>query len=76
MNYDKSLQFATRNFVQGVLPKGAGTTAGMLGFMFWAAERPAVRGIGTVPPNSCEKGVGTGATALDIPGPMHALRVH
>ena len=67
VNYAKSLQAATRNFVQGVLPNGAGTTAGMLGFMFWAAERPSTRGIGTVPPNSCENGVGTGATALGVP---------
>ena len=74
MNYANSLQASTRNFVQGVLPKGAGTTAGMLGYMFWAAERPAVRGVGTVPPNTCEKGVGAGATALGIPVPMPALR--
>jgi len=76
VNYSKSLQAATRTFVQGVLPKGGtGTTAGMLGFMFWAAERPAVRGIGTVPPNGCANGVGTGATAMDVPVPMSALRM-
>jgi len=73
-NYAKSLQALTRNFVEGVLPNGAGTTAGMLGFMFWAAERPSTRGIGTVPPNSCEGGVGAGATALNMPLPMPALR--
>jgi len=75
VNYSKSLQSATRSFVEGVRPNGAGVTSGMLGFMFWAAERPAVRGIGTVPPNSCEKGTGAGATALNIPIPMSALRV-
>ena len=76
VNYSKSLQSATRSFVQGVLPKGGtGTTAGMLGFMFWAAERPSSRGIGTVPPNGCANGVGTGATAMDSPIPMSALRV-
>ena len=47
---------------------------GMLGYMFWAAERPSSRGIGTVPPNSCENGVGAGATALGAPIPMPALR--
>ena len=73
-NYGRSLQSATRSFVEGVAPKGAGTTAGMLGFMFWAAERPAVRGIGTVPPNTCEAGVGAGATALGVPVPMPPLR--
>jgi len=73
-NYAKSLQALTRNFVEGVVPNGVGTTAGMLGFMFWAAERPSTRGIGTVPPNSCEGGVGAGATALNMPLPMPALR--
>ena len=74
VNYSKSLQSATRTFVEGVLPKGAGVTAGMLGYMFWAAERPSTRGIGTVPPNTCEGGVGTGATNLGVPIPMPALR--
>jgi hypothetical protein len=73
-NYTKSLQSATRSFVEGVLPNGAGTTPGMLGFMFWAAERPSTRGIGTVPPNTCEGGTGAGATALNVPIPMPALR--
>ena len=74
VNYTKSLQSATRAFVESALPNGAGTTAGMLGYMFWAAERPATRGIGTVPPNSCENGVGAGATALGVQIPMPSLR--
>ena len=74
VNYSKSLQSSTRSFVQGVLPNGAGVTPGMLGYMFWAAERPSTRGFGTVPPNTCEGGVGGGATALEIPIPMPALR--
>ena len=74
MNYSKSLQSATRSFVQGVLPNGAGTTPGMLGYMFWAAEKPSTRGYGTVPPNTGEGGVGAGATALNIPIPMSVLR--
>lgn len=73
-NYPKSLQSATHSFVQGVVPNGAGVTPGMLGLMFWAAERPSSRGIGTVPPNTCEKGAGAGATALNVPLPMPALR--
>ena len=75
VNYAKSLQAATRNFVEGVLPNGAGSTAGMLGYMFWAAERPSSRGIGTLPPNTCENGIGTGASALGVSIPMPALRV-
>ena len=74
VNYAKSLQSATRSFVEGVLPNGAGATPGLLGYMFWAAERPSTRGIGTVPPNTCENGVGAGATALNVPIPMPALR--
>ena len=73
-NYSKSLQSSTWNFVRGVMPNGAGLSAGMLGYMFWAAERPSSRGIGTVPPNTCEKGAGGGATALSVPIPMPALR--
>ena len=74
VNYAKSVQSATRSFVEGVLPNGAGTTPGLLGYMFWAAERPSTRGIGTVPPNTCEKGVGAGATALAVQIPMPPLR--
>ena len=46
----------------------------MLGFMFWAAERPTPRKISTVPPNSCEGGVGVGAAEFKIPIPMEPLR--
>ncbi|GAA1897207.1 hypothetical protein [Asanoa iriomotensis] len=74
VNYPASVQNAAAPYVQSVAPNGAGTTAGMLGFMFWAAERPAVRGIGTVPPNTCQAGVGAGATALAIQIPMPSLR--
>lgn len=74
VSYDTSLQKATAPYVRSVAPNGAGTTAGMLGFMFWAAERPSTRGIGTVPPYTCENGMGGAATALNIPIPMPALR--
>ncbi|MCW3816735.1 hypothetical protein ONA91_20010 [Micromonospora sp. DR5-3] len=74
VDYATSVQQAAAPYVQSVAPRGAGTTAGMLGFMFWAAERPATRGIGTVPPNTCERGAGAGATALAVPVPMPALR--
>ena len=45
VNYSKSLQASTRTFVQGVNPNGAGLTPGMLGYMFWAAERPSTRAL-------------------------------
>jgi len=74
IDFNTSLQKATGNYVQTVVPNGAGTTAGMLGYMFWAAERPSTRRITTAPPNSCEGGVGAGATFFNIPVPMPALR--
>jgi hypothetical protein len=73
-NYNNSLQKSTASYVQSVLPNGAGTTPGMLGFMFWAAECQGTRAVCTTPPNSCENGTGAGATALNIPIPMPALR--
>jgi hypothetical protein len=73
-NFTSSLTNSTGSFVQTVAPNGAGTTSGMLGYMFWAAECPATRRICTVPPNSCEGGVGVGATTYGIPIPMAPLR--
>jgi hypothetical protein len=46
----------------------------MLGYMFWAAEKPASKGVTTDPPNSCQGGVGAGATAFSVTVPMPALR--
>jgi hypothetical protein len=71
-NFAVSLQSSTGSFVQTVAPK-VGTTPGMLGYMFWAAEKPSTRGVGTQPPNTCEGGVGVGATTYDIPIPMLVL---
>jgi hypothetical protein len=74
-DYAASVTKATADYVQRVLPKaGTGTTPGMLGFMFWAAERPSTRGATTQPPNSCERGMGVAATTLAIPIPMPPLR--
>jgi hypothetical protein len=74
VDFNNSLQKACGTYVQTVAPNGAGTTSGMLGFMFWAAETPSSRRISTTPPNSCEGGVGAGATFYNIPIPMPALR--
>lgn len=75
-NFAQSLQKATGPFVQGVAPnpQGPGSTTGMLGFMFWAAECEGTRTVCTTPPNSCQGGVGVGATTYDVPIPMPALR--
>jgi len=74
-SFGSSLQSSTGSFVQTVASKaGSLTSAGMLGWMFWAAEKPSTRGVGTQPPNTCEGGVGAGATNYEIPVPMPALR--
>ena len=74
-NFANSLQKSTGTFVQAVAPiAGYGTTPGMLGYMFWAAEKPSTRGTSTQPPNSCEGGVGAGATYYNIPFPLPAIR--
>jgi hypothetical protein len=73
-NFAASLQNATGGYVQTAAPNGAGSTSGMLGYMFWAAERPSTRGVTTTPPNTCEGGVGVGATTYQISVPMPALR--
>jgi hypothetical protein len=73
-NFNNSLEKSTGTYVQSVAPNGAGTTAGMLGYMFWAAECEGTRSVCTTPPNSCQGGVGAGATFYNIPIPMPPLR--
>ncbi|HEX3106928.1 MAG TPA: hypothetical protein VHQ22_21025 [Terriglobales bacterium] len=73
-NFSASLENSTGNYVETVPPNGAGTTDGMLGFMFWAAECQGTHSICTTPPNTCEAGVGVGAKTYNIPLPMPALR--
>jgi hypothetical protein len=72
--FASSDQKAGANFVETIAPKGAGTTPGMLGFMFWAAGCQG-QGTGcTFPPNSCQGGMGVAATTFNIPVPMPPLR--
>ena len=75
-NYASSEQKADANYVQTVQPNGAGTSAGMLGFMFWAAEFPSSRRgyTPTWPPNSCEGGMGVAASVFGLSIPMQPLR--
>lgn len=72
--FSSSLEKSTGTWVQTVVPAGAGTTSGILGYMFWAAECPSTRMTCTVPPNSCQGGVGVGSSTYNIPIPMPALR--
>ena len=73
-NFSASLEDSTGTFVKTVAPNGAGSTSGMLGYMFWAAECQGTRTECTTPPNTCQGGVGVGAATYDIPLPMTALR--
>jgi hypothetical protein len=73
-NFSASLQDSTGSFVQTVAPHGAGATPGMLGYMFWAAECQGAGTVCTTPPNTCQGGVGAGATSYNIPIPMAPLR--
>jgi hypothetical protein len=73
-NFSNSDQNTAANFVETIAPAGAGTSDGMLGFMFWAAGCQG-NGTGcTFPPNTCQLGMGGAATAFNIPIPMPALR--
>jgi hypothetical protein len=73
-DFANSLESSTGSFVQTVAPDGAGTTPGMLGYMFWAAGRPSTHGSNTFGTTTCDGGVGAGATYYNIPIPMSALR--
>jgi hypothetical protein len=73
-NFSNSDQNTAASFVEDLAPAGAGTTTGMLGYMFWAAGCQG-NGTGcTFPPNTCQDGMGGAATAFQIPIPMSALR--
>jgi hypothetical protein len=79
VDFSRSLQKSTGNFVQTVPPSPSHPNAfeltpGMLGFMFWAAECEGTRTVCTTPPNPCEGGMGVAATEYDIPIPMPPLR--
>ena len=71
--FSGSLEDTTGTFVQTVATR-VGTTNGMLGYMFWAAECEGTRTICTTPPNDCKGGVGVGARTYNIPIPTPALR--
>lgn len=73
-NFSNSDQNTAASFVENLAPAGAGSTTGMLGYMFWAAGCQG-NGTGcTFPPNTCENGMGGAMNAFTIPVPMPALR--
>ena len=72
--FNSSDQKAAATFIETIPPNGAGTTPGMLGFMFWAAGCQG-QGTGcTFPPTTCEGGMGVASTNFNIPIPMPPLR--
>ena len=72
--FSQSQQSQAASFVETVHPSGVGTTAGMLGLMFWAAGCQGTHTACTFPPNTCQNGMGMAATTFNIPVPMPALR--
>src|SRR5258708_14130949 len=75
-NYPTSDQEVAANFVETIAPAGAGTTSGMLGYMFWGGGCQGNCTGCTFPPDTCEAGAVPGPTALKVPIPMPALRQH
>ncbi len=73
-DFFESLGYETGHYVLSVNPNGAGVTSNMLGWMFWAAEKPSTRSVSTQPPNTCEGGLGVGSEFYNVPLPMPPLR--
>jgi hypothetical protein len=70
-NFGASIQYLDREYVTKITSSIAGTTSGMLGYMFWAAECPSTRQACVT---NCTKGLGDGSKYFTIPVPMPALR--
>ena len=71
VDFYSSIQYADRDYVTKILPNGAGTTPGMLGYMFWAAECPSTR---KTCATDCRGGLGEGSDYFKIQIPMPPLR--
>jgi hypothetical protein len=74
--FSSSLENSTGTYVETVAPAGAGSTPGMLGMMFWAAECQGAHSICTTPPNTCQGGVGVGSHALRVNFWPNVCRAH
>ena len=72
--FSSSDQEAAYNFVSTIPPAGAVTTSGMLGYMFWGGGCQGNGTVCTYPPDTCQTGVGGGATSFGIPTGTFALR--
>jgi len=72
--FSSSDQETAFNFVSTIPPAGAGTTSGMLGYMFWGGGCQGNGTVCTYPPNTCQTGTGVGAATFNIPTGTFALR--
>jgi hypothetical protein len=72
--FASSDQETAYNFVSTIPASGSGTTSGMLGYMFWGGGCQGNGTVCTFPPDTCEVGVGGGATTFNIPTGTFALR--
>ena len=75
LDFFASEQWRWGDYVQTVMPNGAGSSRGLLGYMFWAAEYPSARKnyVGTVPPNTCENGMGQAMREFRVELPLLPL---
>jgi hypothetical protein len=62
------------NFVSTIPASGSGTSSGMLGYMFWGGGCQGNGTVCTSPPNTCQVGMGGGASTFNIPTGTFALR--
>ena len=72
--FSTSDQETAYNLVSTIPPSGEGTSSGMLGYMFWGGGCQGNGTVCTYPPDSCQLGVGDGATTFNIPTGTFALR--
>ena len=72
--FSSSDQETAFNFASTIPPSGAGTSSGMLGYMFWGGGCQGNGTVCTYPPDTCQVGVGGGATTFNIPTGIFALR--
>ena len=72
--FSSSDQETAYNFVSTIPASGAGTSSGMLGYMFWGGGCQGNGTVCTYPPDTCEVGTGGGASTFQIPTGTFALR--
>jgi hypothetical protein len=72
--FSSSDQETAFSFISTIPPAGAGTSSGLLGYMFWGGGCQGNGTVCTYPPNACQVGMGGGASGFNIPTGTFALR--